>query len=67
MPIVEGVASLTSADALGRSDRELAKKIEAAMSAAVHQALADGVNINDSNEIRERMLAARGKVLRGEE
>lgn len=46
----------------GRTKSPLAKMIEQAMSDAVTQALADGIDISDSEAIRERILAARQKV-----
>lgn len=41
----------------------VAKECERAMSEAVTKALADGVPISDSDEIRSRMLVARQDVL----
>lgn len=41
----------------------IAKQCEQAMSEAVNKALADGVPITDSYEIRRRMMAARQNVL----
>lgn len=41
----------------------VAKVVEQAMSDAVNQALADGVAITDSTEIRRRMMQARQDVL----
>lgn len=41
----------------------LAARMEAAMSAAVHQAIADGIPLSDSDAIRERMMAACEDVL----
>ena len=43
-------------------DRPRAAAIEKAMSEAVTAALADGVSLKDSDEIKKRMMAAREKV-----
>lgn len=59
MPIVEatGTATGTSRHA------QLAKRIEQAMAAAVMDALADGVPMDDTEEILRRKQAARRAVL----
>lgn len=46
-------------------DPSRAKRIEAAMAAAIHDALADGIPLDDSDTLRARMLAARDSVTRG--
>lgn len=56
-------AAMVSVNAGLTQGKGLAQVIEAAMSQAVTDALADGVSINDSDEIRSRMLAARQAVL----
>lgn len=56
--IVEAVGIASSA-----GKKNVAKLIEAAMSQAVTDAMAEGVNVNDSDELRKRMMAARQKVL----
>lgn len=40
-----------------------AAELQGAMAAAVHAALADGIDINDSDAIRARLTAAREAVL----
>jgi hypothetical protein len=47
------------------SDPDLAKRKEAAMSAAILQALADGISLEDADEIRARILAAAESVTHG--
>jgi adenylylsulfate kinase-like enzyme len=56
--IVEATGSATA----GKSAS--AREIEKAMAEAIEQALAEGVT--DPDEIRERQLEARRKVIRGE-
>lgn len=57
-------AVMTSVNSgLMNESKALCRAMETAMSHAVTQALADGVDISDSGEIRSRMLAARQDVL----
>jgi uncharacterized protein HemX len=60
------VAEAVFAAANVRQNKGRAKQIEAAMSQAVHDALAEGVPMADSDTIRARMLAARARVLSGD-
>lgn len=53
-------ATGASAGALSPTGKELAKKIEAAMTAAIVQANKEG--ITDPATIKERMMAARAKA-----
>lgn len=53
----------TAAGKMGQGKSDLAQQLEAAMSKAVLQALADGVDINDSAEILRRKDGARQAVL----
>ncbi|HJT93453.1 MAG TPA: hypothetical protein VJ777_16205 [Mycobacterium sp.] len=57
--VVSAVGTATSVS----MNVELRAKLEKAMSDAVTQALADGVSINDSEEIRRRILEARDAAL----
>lgn len=59
--IVEAVAVMASV----KQQPVRAKQIEAAMSAAVHDCLANGVSLEDTETIKAAMLAARARVLRG--
>lgn len=59
--IAAAVASFTTHGTLGKS--ALSKRLEAAMVAAVEQALAEGVSIEDGEEMRRRQEAARQAVL----
>lgn len=47
-------------------DSSRAQQLEAAMAAAVLKALADGVAIDDADEMRARMAAARAAVPKDE-
>jgi hypothetical protein len=58
--IVEAVATMASV----KQRPDLARRIEAAMSAAVHECLANGVSLSDTDTIRAAMLAARERVKR---
>lgn len=55
--IVAAVGALSTS-----RDPSRAKRIEAAMAAAVTDALAEGITLEDSDTIRARMLAARHAV-----
>lgn len=56
--IVAAVGTGTGAGTLAR-DPSRAKRIEAAMAAAIRDALDEGISLDDSDTIRARMLAAR--------
>lgn len=58
--IVEGVAI---ASGEGGQKTDLSRKIEAAMQEAVLAANAEGISVNDSEKLKERMMAARQRVL----
>lgn len=58
------IVAAVAASALAR-DPALAKRKEAAMLAAVRDALAEGVSLDDSDTIRARMLAASKSVTHG--
>lgn len=60
--IVSGVGAAASRSSSGGPT--LAKEIEIAMSDAVKQAMAEGISLDESDEIRARMLAARAAVLK---
>lgn len=59
--VVEAVAVMASV----KQQPVRAKQIEAAMSAAVRECLANGVSLEDTETIKAAMLAARARVLRG--
>lgn len=61
-PTIVSAVGTAAASSL-RGDVDLAARIEAAMSQAVTQALADGIPIEDSATIKARMMDARAKVL----
>jgi hypothetical protein len=61
------VAAAVMAAASVRQNPDRAKQIEAAMSQAVREALASGASLSDSDTIRTAMLAARERVLRGDQ
>jgi hypothetical protein len=61
------VAAAVMAAASVRQNPDRAKQIEAAMAQAVRDTLASGVSLSDSNTIRAAMLAARERVLRGDQ
>lgn len=44
-------------------DQTLADRVQAAMTAAIIEALAEGVDINDSTEILRRKMDAKDRVL----
>lgn len=58
--IVEGVAI---ASGQGGQKTDLSRKIEAAMQEAVLAANAEGISVNDSDQLKERMMAARQRIL----
>lgn len=58
--IVEAVATMANV----KQRPDLARRIEAAMSSAVHECLANGVSLSDTDTIRAAMLAARERVKR---
>lgn len=57
--IIAAVATMAAS-----RDHDLAARLEAAMSQAVRDALADGVSIEHTDELRRRILSARATVLR---
>lgn len=59
--IVAAVGS--AAAATGKDQSPISKQIEQAMAQAVTDALAEGIDINNSDEIKRRMLAARDSVM----
>lgn len=59
------VAAVGAGASTTARDPSRAKRIEAAMAAAVRDALAEGVSLSDSDTIRARMLAARESVKAG--
>lgn len=61
--IVAGVMTSGNTGALSQSAKSpLAKLIEQAMSDAVTHALADGISMDDTEALQERMQAARREV-----
>lgn len=57
------IAAAVMASSSSLDNKGLAKSIEAAMSDAIQRALADGVPMEDTEEIKQRMLDAREGVL----
>lgn len=57
--IVEAVGTASSVS----GNKDLSKRIEAAMSQAVTDALAEGIAMDDTETIKARIMAARSKVL----
>lgn len=56
------IAEAVGASAAAR-DPSRAKRLEAAMAAAIQDAIAEGISLEDSDAIRARMMAARQFVL----
>ena len=61
--IVEAVGSASAEGGMGKSD--FSRQIEEAMSQAVLQALADGVSMENTEEILRRKQEARQRVMKG--
>lgn len=61
--IISAVAVCTASAAAGGGS--LGDVVQAALTNAVKQALADGIDVNDSEAIKERIMAARELVLSG--
>lgn len=49
--------------ATAHKDVATAKAIEAAMARAVHECMAQGVDLNDTERVRAAMMAARARVV----
>lgn len=65
--VVSAVATMTGVgDLSGSRTVGLAARIEAAMKAAVDEALAEGVPMANVEEYRRRILAARERAIQGE-
>lgn len=60
--IVAGVAHMTAVGALGEERTAYSVALEEAMVDAVHEAMADGVSLENSEEILRRKMVAKDAV-----